>query len=77
MKKPNGILMGEAIFAEERAAHKERRPPSSSNVLRLFAKSSRNRLTYAESVRLFDYVFSEYQKVTGVEAISLPPPGLN
>jgi hypothetical protein len=77
MKKPNGILMADAINAEVRAAHKERRAPSSSNVLRIFAKSSRNRLTYEETVKLFDFVFGEYQKATGAKAISLPPPGSN
>jgi len=77
MKKPNAILMAEPINAEARAAHKERRAPSSSNVLRIFAESSRNRLTYEETVKLFDFVFDEYQKATGAKAISLPPPGSN
>ncbi len=76
-KKPNGILMAEAINRETIAAHKERRAPSSSNLLRIFAESSRNRLTYEETVELFDFVFGEYQKATGAKAISLPPPGSN
>ena len=76
-KKPNGILMAEAINRETIAAHKERRAPSSSNVLRIFAESSRNRLTYEETVELFDFVFGEYQKATGAKVISLPPPGSN
>jgi len=69
--------MAEAINWETIAAHKERRAPSSSNLLRIFAESSRNRLTYEETVELFDFVFGEYQKATGAKAISLPPPGSN
>ncbi len=69
--------MAEAINRETIAAHKERRAPSSSNLLRIFAESSRNRLTYEETVELFDFVFGEYQKATGAKAISLPPPGSN
>lgn len=77
MKKPNqnAILMVDAIKAEAEAAYKERRAPSSSNVLRIFAESSRDRLTYEETVTLFDFVFGEYQKVTGAKAIHLSRPG--
>ena len=56
MKKPNqnATLMVDAIKAEAEAAHKERRSPNSSNVLRIFAESSRNRLTHEATVELFD-----------------------
>jgi len=77
MKKPNAILMGEAINEEARAAHREGRAPSSTKVIKIFTRRSRNRLRYTETVKVFDFVFGEYQKATGAKAISLPPPGSN
>src|SRR5260221_3004891 len=50
--KPDATAMTELIFAEARAAQKEGRAPSSSNVLRLFGKASHDRLTYAQAVAL-------------------------
>jgi hypothetical protein len=77
MKKPNAILMGEAINEEARAAHREDRAPSSTNVIKIFTRRSRNRLSYTETLRLFDFVFNEYQNATGAKAISLPLPRSN
>jgi hypothetical protein len=59
-KKANGILMAGAIKSEWDEASKEHRNPETSKVIDIFKRSMHPRLTDAEVVQLFEYVFSEY-----------------
>jgi hypothetical protein len=67
MNKPNAnaIAMIDAIMAEERAADRQKRPPRSSNAIKLFRQRTAAKLSEAQIGELFEIVFAEYCKVSG------------
>lgn len=68
MKKPNAIVMVDAIKEEVEAANIEGRSPRSSNVIAIF-KKKRKTLSNDEVNELFDIVFRGYRAATGVQVI--------
>lgn len=62
---PNGILMAQAIMDEERAAHRQKRTPCSSNAIKLFRRRTKRKLSDEQIGELFDLVFNEYRKISG------------
>jgi hypothetical protein len=66
MKKPshNACAMIDAIKVEYEAAHKEKRNPSTSNVLAIFRDNMKPWLGEEDIVKLFDFCFNAYLALT-------------
>lgn len=73
----NAILMTAAIKEESIAAKKKGRAPKSSNVIAIFRKKSKARLSTDQVNTLFDIVFGAYQQVTGARVSKYGPDSDN
>jgi hypothetical protein len=67
MNKPNhnACAMIDAIKIEYEAAHKAKRDPTTSNVLRIFRSNMNPPIGEIETAQLFEIVFNAYLAVTG------------
>lgn len=71
MKKPNAMVMVDAIKEESDAASGECRAAKSSNVIKIFLKNSDSGLSKNDVSRLFEIVFREYRGITGDQVIKI------
>jgi hypothetical protein len=75
--KPNAFVMADAIKEEMLAAGKEGRVSKSSNVISIFRKKSKARLSNDQVNALFDIMFREFQKLTEARVVKVGHDGDN